>query len=176
MKSITINGDLRAAQSKQELKTLRAEGKVPCVLYGGNEQVHFSAPVLDFRHLVYTPDVNTVNLNVGGKTYSAIMKDIQFHPVTDKIMHIELPILGGHVIMATDMLESMGHKLVEGNNVTISLNPDTREEADRLFKELNNGDKECVAPRDEFWGYWGTCKDRFGIRWMFNVMNPPQGK
>lgn len=89
MKSITINGDLRAAQSKQELKKLRAEGKVPCVLYGGKEQVHFSAPVLDFRHLVYTPDVHTVNVNVGGKSYTAIMKDIQFHPVTDKIMHID---------------------------------------------------------------------------------------
>jgi large subunit ribosomal protein L25 len=89
MKSFTINGDLRAAQSKQELKKLRAEGKVPCVLYGGKEQVHFSAPVLDFRDLVYTPDVHTVNINVGGKSYTAIMKDLQFHPVTDKITHID---------------------------------------------------------------------------------------
>jgi len=89
MKSFTINGDLRAAQSKQELKKLRAEGKVPCVLYGGKEQIHFSAPVLDFRHLVYTPDVYTVTVNVGGKTYSAIMKELQFHPVTDSIMHID---------------------------------------------------------------------------------------
>jgi large subunit ribosomal protein L25 len=89
MKSFTINGDLRAAQSKQELKKLRAEGKVPCVLYGGSEQIHFSAPVLDFRHLVYTPEVYTVNVNVNGKTHSCIMKDIQFHPVTDAIMHID---------------------------------------------------------------------------------------
>lgn len=89
MKSMTINGDLRAAQSKQELKKLRAEGKVPCVLYGGKEQVHFSTPALDFRHLVYTPEVYTVNLNVGGKTYNAVMKDIQFHPVTDSLMHID---------------------------------------------------------------------------------------
>ncbi len=89
MKSFTINGDLRAAQSKQELKKLRAEGKVPCVLYGGKEQVHFSAPVLDFRHLVYTPEVYTVILNVNGKTYTSIMKDIQFHPVTDAIAHID---------------------------------------------------------------------------------------
>lgn len=89
MKSFTINGDLRAAQSKQELKKLRAEGKVPCVLYGGKEQVHFSAPVLDFRHLVYTPEVYTVILNVNGKSYTSIMKDIQFHPVTDAIAHID---------------------------------------------------------------------------------------
>lgn len=95
MKSITINGDLRAAQSKQELKKLRAEGKVPCVLYGGKEQIHFSAPVLDFRHLVYTPDVYTVNVNAGGKTYQAIMKEIQFHPVTDSLMHIDFLELSG---------------------------------------------------------------------------------
>jgi PhnB protein len=72
--------------------------------------------------------------------------------------------------MATDVLESMGHKLVEGNNVTISLNPDTKEEADKLYAGLSEGATEAVAPHDEFWGYWGTCKDRFGIRWMFNVM------
>ena len=88
-----------------------------------------------------------------------------------KVMHVALPILGGTEIMATDMLESMGHKLVEGNNVTISLNPDTKEEADRLYKELSQGGADGVAPHDEFWGYWGTCKDKFGIRWMFNVSN-----
>jgi PhnB protein len=88
----------------------------------------------------------------------------------NKVMHVALPILGGIQIMATDMLESMGQKLIEGNNFTISLNPDTKEEADRLYKELSEGGADGVAPHDEFWGYWGTCKDRFGIRWMFNVM------
>lgn len=90
-----------------------------------------------------------------------------------KIMHVALPILGGTEIMATDMLESMGHKLIEGNNVTLSLNPDTKEEADRLYKELSQSGTDSVAPHDEFWGYWGTCKDKFGIRWMFNVSNQP---
>jgi len=90
-----------------------------------------------------------------------------------KVMHVALPILGGTQIMATDMLESMGHKLVEGNNVTISLNPDTKEEADRLYNELSQGGADGVAPHDEFWGYWGTCKDKFGIRWMFNITNQP---
>ena len=90
-----------------------------------------------------------------------------------KVMHVALPILGGTEIMATDMLESMGHKLIEGNNVTISLNPDTTAEADRLYKELSQGGTDGVAPHNEFWGYWGTCKDRFGIRWMFNVSNQP---
>jgi PhnB protein len=86
-----------------------------------------------------------------------------------KVMHVSLPILGGTLIMATDMLEGMG-QLVEGNNFTISLSPDDKQEADRLFKELSEGGKDAVAPHDEFWGYWGTCQDRFGIRWMFNVM------
>jgi len=90
-----------------------------------------------------------------------------------KVMHVALPILGGVQIMATDMLESMRHKLVEGNNVTISLNPDTKEEADRLYNELSQGGTDGVAPHDEFWGYWGTCKDKFGIRWMFNITKQP---
>ncbi len=108
----------------------------------------------------------------------ARMKDIPAHPGApalseselNKIMHVALPILGGTQLMATDMLESMGHKLVKGNNVTISLNPDTKDEADRLYKALSEGGMHTVAPHDEFWGYWGTCQDRFGIRWMFNVM------
>lgn len=109
------------------------------------------------------------------------MGDMPAHPgmpplsETDKtkVMHVALPILGGTQIMATDVLESMGHKLVEGNNVTISLNPDTKEEADRLYSELSQGGTDGVAPHDEFWGYWGTCKDKFGIRWMFNVTKQP---
>jgi PhnB protein len=86
-----------------------------------------------------------------------------------KVMHVALPILGGTEIMGTDMLESMGHKLIEGNNVTISLNPDSKTEADRLYTELSPGGTDGVAPHDEFWGYWGTCNDKFGIRWMFNI-------
>ena len=88
----------------------------------------------------------------------------------EKVMHAALPILGGMQIMATDIIESMGQTLVEGNNFTISLNPDTTEEADRLYKDLAEGATEGIPPHEEFWGYWGTCKDRFGIRWMFNIM------
>lgn len=112
------------------------------------------------------------------------MKDIPARPgmpplpdsEQNKVMHVALPILGGTEIMATDMLESMGHKLIEGNNITISLNPDTKLEADRLYAELSQGGTGGVAPHDEFWGYWGTCKDKFGIRWMFNISNQPPHK
>ena len=85
------------------------------------------------------------------------------------IMHVAMPILGGTMIMGTDMLESMGHKLAEGNNVTICLEPDTTVEADRLYDALSHGGSDLAPMRQEFWGYWGCCKDRFGVRWMFNI-------
>lgn len=87
----------------------------------------------------------------------------------NKVMHVCLPILGGTQIMATDMLESMGHKVIIGNNTTINLEPDTREETERLFNALSEGGSDIAPLQDMFWGdYWGCCLDRFGIRWMFN--------
>ncbi len=92
------------------------------------------------------------------------------------VMHMELPILSGHVLMATDMLESMGHKLQVGNNTTIVLEPDSREETQRLYDALSEGSTEFSPLADMFWGAtWGTCLDRFGVRWMFNYM-PPSGE
>ena len=87
-----------------------------------------------------------------------------------KVAHVALPIIGGTLIMGTDILESMGQKLVVGNNFTINLEPDSKEEADRIYKILSQGGTDCVAPHDEFWGYWGVCLDRYGIRWMFNIL------
>lgn len=87
------------------------------------------------------------------------------------IMHIALPILGGHVLMGTDSPESMGFTLNQGNNVYLNLEPDTRAETDRLFAALSVGAKVEMALQDMFWGaYWGCLTDRFGIRWMFNCM------
>jgi PhnB protein len=89
----------------------------------------------------------------------------------EMIMHAELPILGGHVLMGTDMVASMGHELRIGNNTTINLEPDTREETQRLYDALAEGSTECAPLADMFWGAtWGTCLDRFGVRWMFNYM------
>ena len=87
------------------------------------------------------------------------------------VMHVALPILGGTELQGTDMLESLGHKLKIGNNTTICLEPDSKEETDRIFKALSAGGSNIMAPQDMFWGaYWGTCLDKFGIRWMFNFM------
>ncbi|MBN1599448.1 MAG: 50S ribosomal protein L25/general stress protein Ctc [Bacteroidales bacterium] len=89
MKSIEINAGLRKETGKKQTKTLRKYGNVPCVMYGGEEVVHFSAPANDFRHILYTHNVYLINLNIDGKKYQAILKDVQFHPVTDEVLHID---------------------------------------------------------------------------------------
>jgi PhnB protein len=86
------------------------------------------------------------------------------------VMHVKLPIMGGHVLMGTDMIESMGHHLRIGNNTTVMLEPDDRGEADRLFSALSQDSTESAGMMEMFWGaYWGVCLDQFGIRWMINV-------
>lgn len=90
MKSITINGSKRESVGKKATQAIRNAGQVPCVLYGGDKPVHFAAPELAFSKLVYTPDALTVVIAInGGETYNAVLQDIQFHPVTDKILHID---------------------------------------------------------------------------------------
>ncbi len=90
MKSITIKGSKRESVGKVATKALRNAGKVPCVLYGGEQALHFSADELSFKNLVYTPNVYTATIELeNGDTFNAILQDIQFHPVTDKILHID---------------------------------------------------------------------------------------
>lgn len=87
------------------------------------------------------------------------------------ILHIELPLLGGHVLMGTDTLASMGHVLTQGNNVHIQLEPDSRAEADRLFAALGEGGKVSMPMAEMFWGaYFGSLTDRFGLQWMINCL------
>ena len=90
MKSITIKGSKRESVGKVATKALRNADKVPCVLYGGENPLHFSANELDFSKLVYTPNAHTVVLDIeGGQKINAILQDIQFHPVNDKILHVD---------------------------------------------------------------------------------------
>ena len=90
MKSITVNGSKRESVGKVATKALRNAGRVPCVLYGGGEPLHFSAPELDFSKLVYTPNAHTVEIILeDGSKIAAIMQDIQFHPLTDRILHVD---------------------------------------------------------------------------------------
>ena len=87
----------------------------------------------------------------------------------DLVMHVELAILGGHSLMGSDAPESMGFKLVMGNNISINLQPDTRKETKRLFDALSAGGKVTMELADMFWGdYFGSCFDKYGVQWMFN--------
>lgn len=89
------------------------------------------------------------------------------------VMHVELALLGGHVLMGTDAPPSMGFTVVQGNSVHINLEPDTRAEADRLFQGLAQGGQVKMPLQDMFWGaYFGSLTDRFGIHWMVNCTQP----
>lgn len=90
MKSLTINGSKRESVGKKATKAVRNAGKVPCVLYGGGKPLHFVAEEAAFKNLVYTADVHTVVLELeGGDKFDAVLQDIQFHPVSDKILHVD---------------------------------------------------------------------------------------
>jgi large subunit ribosomal protein L25 len=89
MKTIEIVGYKRANLGKSESKRLREEGYVPCVVYGGNEQVHFYAPMILFRELVYTNEAHFVHLNIEGDESQAILQEVQFHPVSEIMLHAD---------------------------------------------------------------------------------------
>ncbi len=87
----------------------------------------------------------------------------------NRVMHIALPIDSHTTLMASDIIPSMGHKLNEGNNMHLSLHPETREEADRLFNGLSEGGEVEMPLQDTFWGaYFGNFKDKYGVSWMIN--------
>ena len=89
MKTVSLSGSLRESVGKKDAKKQRREGSVPCVIYGGDEQIHFAVKDLDFGKLIFTTDIYLVNLSLDGKEYQAILQDVQFHPVTDKILHAD---------------------------------------------------------------------------------------
>jgi|TARA_B110000858_G_scaffold70812_1_gene82206 large subunit ribosomal protein L25 len=145
MKIVEIIGYKRANLGKTESKRLRGESFVPCVVYGGKEQIHFSAPMILFRDVVYTPEARFVELNIEGEIKKAILKDIQFHPVSEVILHADflelfedkpikmsIPVVtqgiapgiqtGGRLIMKTPkiMIKSLPKDMPESINVDIS--------------------------------------------------------
>jgi large subunit ribosomal protein L25 len=89
MKTIEINGSFRKELGKKSSKELRKALNVPCVIYGGKENIHFYTHENNFTKLIYTPEAHLVNLKIEGKEYTAVLKDIQFHPVSDRIIHID---------------------------------------------------------------------------------------
>ena len=89
MKKVSVSGSPRENVGKKDAKRLRREGNVPCVVYGGKEQIQFFTSEKSFKDIVYTPDACLVILDIGGKKMNAILQDIQFHPVTERILHAD---------------------------------------------------------------------------------------
>ena len=99
MKVIGINGELRSDLGKRATKEVRRNERIPCVMYGGDEVKHFSVSLNDIRGLIYTPDFKVAEISMGGTAYKAIVKDVQFHPVTDEIRHIDfLRLIDGQTV------------------------------------------------------------------------------
>jgi large subunit ribosomal protein L25 len=103
MKKFAIKGTARQALGKKDTKSLRAQDLVPCVIYGGDAPVHFYAPEGDFRKIVYTPKVYQVELDIDGTIYGAFMQELQFHPVTDKLLHVDFLQLREDVAIKIDL-------------------------------------------------------------------------
>ncbi len=100
MKTVSMSGSLRENVGKKDAKKNRREGNVPCVLYGGKEQIHFSMPEKDFKKIIFTPEVYILNIGIDGKEYTAILQDIQYHPVTDIILHADfLELISGKPVI-----------------------------------------------------------------------------
>jgi PhnB protein len=108
--------------------------------------------------------------------YADVPPSTEFPPLPESdmnmVIHVALPITGGHMLMGSDAPSSMGFTVTQGNNVHINLEPDTREETERLFKALSEGGKVTMKLQDMFWGaYFGSCIDKYGISWMVNCEN-----
>lgn len=150
MKQVSLSGSLRQSVGKTDAKNLRYEGKVPCVLYGGATQVHFSAEEKDFKKLLYTPNVYRVLLTVDGKEYQALIKEAQFHPVTDALLHVDFIELADDRLVKTYIpvringtakgVKSGGKLIVKTRKVLISaLPPNLPEFIDIDVTKLNIG-------------------------------------
>ena len=103
METIAIEGNVRTDIGKKATKALRKEDKIPCELYGGKENIHFSTTKRAVKGMVYTPNLYLADLNVGGGNHKAIIKDIQFHPTTDEILHIDFQELVEGTILKTEV-------------------------------------------------------------------------
>lgn len=89
MKTIEIKGSVRKGLGKKSSREIRKTGNVPCVIYVKDQNIHFQAPELSFKNLIYTPDAHLVNLIIDDKTHRAVLKDVQYHPVSDRILHVD---------------------------------------------------------------------------------------
>ncbi len=124
MKTVSMSGSLRENVGKKDAKKMRNEGFVPSVIYGGETQMHLAIPLGDFRHLIYSPDIAFVEINVDGKVYRAILQDIQYHPVTDNILHADfLELVDGKPIVMGVPIKTTGTApgILEGGRLIMKI-------------------------------------------------------
>ena len=99
MQTVAIKGEARTELGKKNTKAVRTEGKIPCVLYGKDEVSHFSTSINDVKHIIYTPEFKVAEIDLNGNKYRCILKDVQFHPVSEKVLHIDfLKLTEGHPV------------------------------------------------------------------------------
>lgn len=125
MKTFAIDAQLREGKGKQAARTLRAQGLVPGVIYGGAEEIHFAAPLLSFRSLVYSPEFQIAEIKIDGKVYRTIMKDLQFDVVTDTLSHIDfLELVDDRQVIANLPLKIVGQSagVKEGGRLVVKMN------------------------------------------------------
>ncbi|MBE0661549.1 MAG: 50S ribosomal protein L25/general stress protein Ctc [Bacteroidales bacterium] len=109
MKTVSMSGSLRGNVGKKDAKKARKDGMVPCVLYGGKEQVHFTMTEKAFKPILFTPDAFLINLEVDGKKYDVILQDVQYHPVTDSVLHADfIEIMPGKTIKVSVPVNTVG--------------------------------------------------------------------
>jgi large subunit ribosomal protein L25 len=134
MQTVAIEGTLRTEFGKKAAKAMRKEDLVPCVAYAPNQIIHFTAPTPAFKSLIYTPDFKVAELNINGETYRAILKDSQFHPVDDRLLHLDfLLLVPNHPLTTTIPVRTrgvapgvkMGGKLLQvSRNLKIKTTPE----------------------------------------------------
>jgi len=146
MKTVSLSGSPRENVGKKDAKKHRKEGNIPCVMYGGKEQIHFVASDKAFRKLIFTPEVYIVNLDIAGKTYNTVIQEVQYHPVSDNILHVDfleiqpekpvnigVPVKiigtapgvlkGGKLILKTRKLKVMALMQHLPDEITVSIDP-----------------------------------------------------
>ncbi len=124
MKTVSLSGTPRAYVGKKDAKSLRRQGKVPCVIYGGKEQKHFFLDQKDFKKIIFTPEVFIVKIDLDGTTYETILQDIQYHPVSDLVLHADFLELtpGRAVTLAIPVqLEGTAPGVVKGGKLHLKL-------------------------------------------------------
>lgn len=112
MKKVSLSGSPRENVGKKDAKRVRREGNIPCVIYGGEKQIHFAVEELAFDKLIFTPDVYEINLSIDGKEFKAVLQDVQYHPVTDKVLHADfLEVIEGKPVIVGVPVHLIGNSV-----------------------------------------------------------------